>query len=151
MVRSSLAHQDNVMALKQLEPLDDPSLMMSHLQQCVTALTSEMDEESQSPTEAALGQARSILSEVSTWHAPPAEHSLPSISTVGDGDLIVEWRGERKAVLLFLLPIGTCRLQQVDLSEENLSVSEVARNPSARQVAASLAWLGRSQAGDQAQ
>ena len=113
--------------------------LIPDLQVRISALSEELDEGDRPPTSAAQSQCAALLRGASG--ATLAELPPPLISTMGDGDLMLEWKNAGRRLLLFLLPSGSSRLQEVTGQGESVRVKEVARNPSSLELTGSIRWL----------
>lgn len=112
------------------------------LRRALELLRDRLDPADEAPTKAACAAARRALRQSNCGSTTPSgETPAPTISSMGTGDLILEWRGAGKRVILFVLPTGASRLQQLTGSGATAKAAEVARNPTREQLLESLAWL----------
>jgi hypothetical protein len=111
------------------------------LRERIVELSDLLDEGDAPPTAAARSRCEALLTDVGAAAlalAPP-----PSVSAMGDGDLIVEWRDAGRRLLLFILPTGATRLQQVTGEGEIVRAREVGRDIAPSTLESSLLWFSQ--------
>lgn len=114
---------------------------LSTLLEDVEELVREMTEEETAPTEAALQAAMTLARGLSSREPPPPELRRPRVSSLGEGDLLLEWRSRSRSILLFILPTGSTRVQHVEGTGSTVAATEVGRNISPESLVQSLEWL----------
>lgn len=109
------------------------SPLLSHVRKSLGDVAKAVDLSSGDipPTALAAEAVMKLLAESEFWHAIPLNRARPRVITVGDGDLIVEWRTVQGEVVLFALDDGSTRLHCVTRANGQIVKQDVLPSPTA--------------------
>lgn len=120
--------------VESLQHIQQTGLVM-YVRESIEAIKADLDPEELEPTQEAINTTLDLAAILDL-------QIIPRVTSLGSGDLALEWKHQERAVLLLVLPSGTSRLQQITQTGTEVTVAAIARNPTPEQLLRSLAWLG---------
>lgn len=124
--------------LLQQRPPAGQTALARRLEQHVSRLSESLDDDEVPPSPAAAAECGRALQAMAAA-SPDTLFVWPHVSTLGGGDLVCEWRGAGRDLLLLVSPAGDLRIVRVHRDPD--APSQAALAPDDAELLAALRWL----------
>ena len=117
--------------------------LLQHVSRQISRLAAEASEGEQPPTDAAMYSCLASFEQLARRNEALGAHPRPLLSTGGGGDILVEWRGNSRNLLVFAMPDGAIHIHRVLLTRDGRLASQTVTSDAAPGdvAAAVMKWL----------
>jgi hypothetical protein len=119
--------------------LSETSAAARYIRNRIERLVREVEEGDIAPSAAAVVAAEQSLIVLAEWDSDA--FGRPNVTTIGDGDILFEWRGIQRDVLIFIAADGHMRIHSIEMKRGAISCQGHVDNPTLSAIGFHIRWF----------